>query len=68
MAKKFEISDTIDLYFQEIEKVSSPLTKKQEHQLAIKIQSGDTNALNELVAGQVDGYAVKVCEDCGEKQ
>ncbi len=49
MAKKFEISDTIDLYFQEIEKVSSPLTKKQEHQLAIKIQSGDTNALNELV-------------------
>jgi RNA polymerase primary sigma factor len=49
MAKKFEISDTIDLYFQEIEKVSSPLTKKQEHLLAIKIQSGDTNALNELV-------------------
>jgi RNA polymerase primary sigma factor len=49
MAKKFEISDTIDLYFQEIEKVSSPLSKKQEHQLAIKIQSGDTNALNELV-------------------
>ena len=21
----------------------------------------------ELVAGQIDGYAVKVCEDCGEK-
>jgi hypothetical protein len=21
----------------------------------------------ELVAGQIDGYAVKVCEDCAEK-
>lgn len=49
MVKKFEISDTIDLYFKEIEKVSSPLTKKEEHALALKIQAGDTNALNELV-------------------
>jgi RNA polymerase primary sigma factor len=47
--KKFEISDTIDLYFKEIEKVSSPLTKTQERDLSIKIQSGDTSALNELV-------------------
>jgi hypothetical protein len=22
----------------------------------------------ELVAGQIDGYAVRVCEDCAEKQ
>jgi RNA polymerase primary sigma factor len=49
MSKRFELSDTIDLYFKEIEKVSSPLTKKQEHALAIKIQSGDSSALNELV-------------------
>lgn len=49
MAKRFEISDTIDLYFKEIEKVSSPLTKQQEHDLALKIQSGDNQALNELV-------------------
>ena len=49
MAKKFEISDTIDRYFKEIDRVSSPLTKKQEHDLAVKIQGGDTNALNELV-------------------
>ena len=49
MSKRFEISDTIDLYFKEIEKVSSPLTKQQEHDLALKIQSGDNQALNELV-------------------
>lgn len=49
MNKKFEISSTIDLYFKEIEKISSPLTKKEEHALAIRIQSGDTSALNELV-------------------
>lgn len=49
MNKKFELSDTIDLYFKELEKVASPLTKKQEHDLAIKIQEGDTSALNELV-------------------
>lgn len=49
MSKKFEISDTIDLYFKEIEKVSSPLTKKEEHALAVKIQAGDSSALNELV-------------------
>lgn len=49
MAKKFELSDTIDLYFKELEKVSSPLTKKEEHALALKIQSGDSQALNELV-------------------
>jgi RNA polymerase primary sigma factor len=49
MAKRFEITDTIDLYFKEIEKVSSPLTKQQEHALAQKIQSGDNQALNELV-------------------
>jgi RNA polymerase primary sigma factor len=49
MSKRFELSDTIDLYFKEIEKVSSPLSKKEEHILAVKIQSGDTKALNELV-------------------
>lgn len=49
MAKRFELSDTIDLYFKELEKVSSPLTKKEEHALALKIQSGDSQALNELV-------------------
>ena len=49
MSKRFELSDTIDLYFKEIEKVSSPLTKKEEHALALKIQSGDSSALNELV-------------------
>jgi len=49
MSKKFEISDTIDLYFKEIEKVSSPLSKKEEKDLAIRIQGGDSSALNELV-------------------
>jgi RNA polymerase primary sigma factor len=49
MAKRFELSDTIDLYFKELEKVSSPLTKKEEQALALKIQSGDSQALNELV-------------------
>jgi RNA polymerase primary sigma factor len=49
MSKRFELSDTIDLYFKEIEKVSSPLTKKEEHALALKIQSGNSSALNELV-------------------
>jgi RNA polymerase primary sigma factor len=49
MSFQNKISDTIDIYFKEIEKVSSPLTKKQEHQLALKIQQGDSNALNELV-------------------
>ena len=49
MSFQNKISDTIDIYFKEIEKVSSPLTKSQEHQLALKIQQGDSNALNELV-------------------
>lgn len=49
MAKKYELSDTLDFYFKELEKVSSPLTKQQEHDLAIRIQSGDTSAINELV-------------------
>jgi RNA polymerase primary sigma factor len=49
MAKKFEFSETLDFYFKELEKVSSPLTKSQEHQLATRIQSGDTSAINELV-------------------
>lgn len=49
MSKKFEISDTIDLYFKEIEKVSSPLTRKEEQALAVRIQSGDTSAVNEIV-------------------
>jgi len=49
MSKKFQISDTIDLYFKELEKVSSPLTKQQEQALAIRIQSGDASAINELV-------------------
>ena len=30
MIKKFKISDTIDLYFKEIEKVLSPLFAKEE--------------------------------------
>ena len=49
MSKKFEISDTIDLYFKELEKVSSPLSRKEEQDLAKRIQSGDTSAVNELV-------------------
>lgn len=49
MSKRFELSDTIDLYFKEIEKVSSPLTKSQEQDLAKRIQSGDNGAINELV-------------------
>ncbi len=47
--KRFEISDTIDLYFKEIEKVKSTLTKQEEFQLATRIQNGDTDALNKLV-------------------
>ena len=54
MNKRFEISDTIDHYFKEIEKVSSPLSKKQEHDLAIRIQNGDYAALNELGYGDDD--------------
>lgn len=47
--KRFEISDTIDLYFKEIEKVKSTLTKQEEFLLATRIQNGDTSALNQLV-------------------
>jgi len=49
MSKKFEISDTIDLYFKELEKVSSPLSRKEEQDLAVRIQNGDSAAVNELV-------------------
>jgi RNA polymerase primary sigma factor len=49
MSKRFEITDTIDLYFKELEKVSSPLTKQEEQILAQRIQSGDSSAINELV-------------------
>jgi RNA polymerase primary sigma factor len=49
MSKRYELSDTIDLYFKELEKVSSPLTKSEEQLLATRIQSGDTSAINELV-------------------
>jgi len=49
MSKRFEVTDTIDLYFKEIEKVQSTLTKQQEHDLAVRIQSGDKSAINELV-------------------
>lgn len=49
MSKRFEITDTIDFYFKELEKVSSPLTKQEEQVLAKRIQSGDSSAINELV-------------------
>lgn len=49
MAKKFELSQTLDLYFQELEKLSSPLSRQEEQQLAKRIQSGDSSAVNELV-------------------
>jgi len=49
MSKKFELSNTLDFYFKELEKVSSPLTRAEEQSLAHRIQNGDTNAINELV-------------------
>jgi RNA polymerase primary sigma factor len=49
MSKRFELSDTLDFYFKELDKLSSPLTKQEEFNLAQKIQQGDTGALNELV-------------------
>lgn len=49
MSKKFELSDTLDLYFKDLDKVSSPLTRQEEQAIARRIQEGDNSAVNELV-------------------
>ena len=44
----FETSENLPKYFKTIQKLN-PLTNEEEKELAVKIQAGDTNALNKLV-------------------
>jgi RNA polymerase primary sigma factor len=45
---KFETSDTLPMYFRSIRKLE-PLSKEREQELAIRIEAGDREAVNELV-------------------
>lgn len=45
---KFETSDTLPMYFRSIRKMD-PLSKQREHELAIRIETGDKEAIDELV-------------------
>lgn len=49
MSKRFETSISLPQYFKEVTAISTPLTKDQERELAVRIQAGDEAALNELV-------------------
>ena len=47
--KKFEYIEELDTYFEEVKKYRKRLTKQQEHDLAVRIQAGDENAVDILV-------------------
>lgn len=47
--KKYEYIEELDKYFEDVKKYKKRLTKKQEHDLAVKIQNGDKTAVDELV-------------------
>ena len=47
--KRFETAKGLPQYFQSLDKVSVPLKKAEELELATRIQAGDEAALNSLV-------------------
>lgn len=47
--KKYEYIEELDQYFKEVKKYKKRLTRKQEHDLAVRIQNGDKLAVDELV-------------------
>lgn len=47
--KKYEYIEELDKYFEDVKKYKKRLTKKQEHDLAVRIQKGDKWAVDELV-------------------
>lgn len=47
--KKFEYIEELDTYFEEVKKYKKRLTRQQEHDLAVRIQAGDENAVDILV-------------------
>lgn len=47
--KKFEYIEELDTYFEEVKKYKKRLTRQQEHDLAVRIQSGDESAIDILV-------------------
>ena len=47
--KKFEYIQELDTYFEEVKKYKKRLTKQQEHDLAVRIQTGDESAVDILV-------------------
>ena len=49
MQRRFEKTDTLPMYFKEIQKESIPLSRAEEKELALRIQAGDQRALNQLV-------------------
>lgn len=46
---RFETAEGLPQYFKNLDKLSGPLTKQEEHALAVRIQAGDDAALNSLV-------------------
>lgn len=49
MTKRFETAEGLPQYFKNLDAVAVPLSKVEEHSLAIRIQAGDEIALNQLV-------------------
>lgn len=53
MQRRFETTETLPMYFKEIQKESSPLSKAEEQELALRIQAGDQRALDKLVTANL---------------
>lgn len=53
MQRKFETTETLPMYFKEIQKEASPLSKAEEKELALRIKAGDQHALDKLVTSNL---------------
>lgn len=53
MTKRFETAEGLPRYFKNLDAVAVPLSKVEEHALAIRIQAGDELAINQLVTANL---------------
>ncbi len=59
MQRRFETTESLPMYFKEIQKEASPLTKAEEKELSLRIQAGDQRALDKLVTANLK-FVVKL--------